>query len=57
MQTGGDDVDDDPIDVHYRKIKTDMEVVDKSGEEFAMIEVCLEDFLAKISLFKMICTK
>ena len=41
LQGDGKAEGEDPIDVHYKKIKTDMEVVDKSSDEFKMIEVCL----------------
>ena len=36
-EEGGDDAKD-PIDVHYEKLKTDIKVLDKSSDEFKVLE-------------------
>lgn len=35
---GDEDKDADPIDKHYRKLNTKIDVVDKKSEEFSMIK-------------------
>ncbi|KAJ3278959.1 Poly [ADP-ribose] polymerase 1 [Borealophlyctis nickersoniae] len=40
LQSGDEQLEEDPIDVHYKSLKTHMEVVDRDSEEFKLIEEC-----------------
>ena len=37
IKTGGGDSEVDPVDEHYKKLKCEMEVVEKESEEFARL--------------------
>ncbi|XP_055949257.1 poly [ADP-ribose] polymerase 1-like isoform X2 [Argiope bruennichi] len=39
----GDGEDEDPIDVHYRNLKADIEIVEKDTDEYLLIEIYLKN--------------
>jgi len=38
METDGDDMEEDPLDVHYKKLKTSMTPLEEDSSEFKMID-------------------
>ena len=42
LESSEQDVGEDPIDVHYKKLATDIVPVERDSEEFALVEVGCE---------------
>lgn len=36
----GKDVSEDPVDAHYKKLKTNLVPLDRESDEFKLVEVC-----------------